>query len=131
MQEPRLILLMTHGSFCEALLNSTELILGKMENIKAFPLLPGISPEEYTATITKHLEENGKEAYILTDIQGGTPCNVACSLSRKYDLDVFSGLNMAMLISLDELRHQGKDEQNVAKELLLTATNSIQYMEKQ
>ena len=131
MKEPKLILLMTNGRFCEALLESTEMILGKMERVAAFPLLPGVSPEEYTAQVGDYLEENGQSACVLTDIQGGTPCNVAHALSRKYDLDVFSGLNMAMLIYLDELRQQGKEGQDMAKDLLHTATSSIQYLEKQ
>lgn len=125
MHKQTCIILMTHGKFCEAMVESAEMIVGKLEGVYSFPLLPGVTPERYMEQVLPILTENPDGVYILTDMQGGTPHNVACALSRQHRVEIFTGLNLTMLIAADELR-QEKAGEAFARELVQTAANSIQ-----
>ena len=91
----------THGRFGEELMKSAEMIAGEAENVFAFSLMPGMQPEEYRAMLEKQLEKlsDGK-VLCLVDLFGGTPCTTCAILSKTYDMQVISGLNLAMYIEV-------------------------------
>jgi PTS system mannose-specific IIA component len=41
---------------------------------------------------------------VLTDILGGTPCNLAVSLADKEHVDVIAGVNLPLLVKLAKIR---------------------------
>jgi PTS system mannose-specific IIA component/D-glucosaminate-specific PTS system IIA component len=89
----------THGRFGKELLNSSEMILGKTENCKAFSLEPEMSLEDFASCISSELNEN--EEYIcIVDIVGGTPFNTILYLSRQYNFRVLTGLNLPMFLEM-------------------------------
>ena len=45
----------THGRFGEEIVKSAEMIYDRLDDVKVFSLLPGMSPEEYNACIEKEL----------------------------------------------------------------------------
>ena len=67
------IIVGTHGHFGEELVKSAELITGKMEGVRTLSLLPEMSFEDF---------------------------NVLTVLSKKYNYDIVSGVNLPMLIDL-------------------------------
>lgn len=91
----------THGRFGEELMKSAEMIAGEAENVFAFSLMPGMQPEDYRAMLEKQLEklDDGK-VLCLVDLFGGTPCTTCAILSKTYDMQVISGLNLAMYIEV-------------------------------
>lgn len=105
MDEKPWILVLTHGNAGEALVKSAEMIISTLENVQAFSLLPGMSPEEFIEIVKAHLDNLRKGVLILTDLFGGTPFNVAMALSKNYDINVVSGVNIAMIIEGDLLRN--------------------------
>ncbi|MBP2631741.1 MAG: fructose transporter subunit [Firmicutes bacterium] len=105
MDEKTWILVLTHGNAGEALVKSAEMIISTLENVQAFSLLPGMSPEEFIEIVKAHLDNLRKGVLILTDLFGGTPFNVAMALSKNYDINVVSGVNIAMIIEGDLLRN--------------------------
>lgn len=105
MDEKPWILVLTHGNAGEALVKSAEMIISTLENVQAFSLLPGMSPEEFIEIVKVHLDTLRKGVLILTDLFGGTPFNVAMALSKNYDINVVSGVNIAMIIEGDLLRN--------------------------
>ena len=105
MDEKPWILVLTHGNAGEALVKSAEMIISTLENVQAFSLLPGMSPEEFIEIVKAHLDTLRKGVLILTDLFGGTPFNVAMALSKNYDINVVSGVNIAMIIEGDLLRN--------------------------
>lgn len=111
MDEKPWILVLTHGNAGEALVKSAEMIISTLENVQAFSLLPGMSPEEFIEIVKAHLDTLRKGVLILTDLFGGTPFNVAMALSKNYDINVVSGVNIAMIIEGDLLRNNlsGRD----------------------
>lgn len=46
------------------------------------------------------LSTTEKPYVVLVDLFGGTPCNVLTVLSKKYNYDIVSGVNLPMLIDL-------------------------------
>lgn len=91
----------THGRFGEELMKSAEMIAGEAENAFAFSLMPGMQPEDYRAMLEKQLEKLGDgKVLCLVDLFGGTPCTTCAILSKTYDMQVISGLNLAMYIEV-------------------------------
>ena len=88
------IIVGTHGHFGEELVKSAELITGKMEGVRTLSLLPEMSFEDFMKNAEEVLSTTEKP-YV-----GGTPCNVLTVLSKKYNYDIVSGVNLPMLIDL-------------------------------
>lgn len=122
------VLLMTHGRLCEAIMESAAVIAGQLEDVYPLPLMPGITPELYMAQAEAVLQKAPKGSFVLTDIYGGTPCNVARMLLRKYDIQVFSGLSLAMILELDNLRREELLPEELATELLRLTSKSQKYL---
>jgi len=48
----------------------------------------------------------GQGVVILTDMFGGTPCNVSLSFLKKGSVEVLTGVNLPMIIAIAQHRHQ-------------------------
>lgn len=92
------LLVGSHGNFARELVKSAEMIVGEMEQVRAFSLEPGMSLADFVAEIRPVLEEMRGPGLCLVDLFGGTPSNTFAALSGTYDIQVVSGLNMGMLI---------------------------------
>ena len=104
MEKKSWIFVITHGHAGEALIESAEMIMGKLNNAASFSLAPGMSPETLIQQVQKKLNEIQSPVLILTDLYGGTPFNVAMALSQTYDIQLICGLNLSMIIEGDLLR---------------------------
>ena len=51
------IILVSHGRFCEGLLESLQMVAGEQEGISAVPLMPGESPEAYRNRLESEIKE--------------------------------------------------------------------------
>ena len=89
-----------HGHFGEELVKSAELITGKMEGVRTLSLLPEMSFEDFMKNAEEVLSTTEKPYVVLVDLFGGNPCNVLTVLSKKYNYDIVSGVNLPMLIDL-------------------------------
>lgn len=98
------IVLISHGAFCEGLLESLHMIAGDDYGVRAVPLIPGESPESYRLKLAKVLEESmdgsNSGTIVLSDIAGGTPFQSAAYLSKNFKMGLVSGMNMPMLLTL-------------------------------
>ncbi|GFI08742.1 MAG: PTS sugar transporter subunit IIA [Lachnospiraceae bacterium] len=104
MSEPVFIMIMNHGRFGEELIASAELIVGTLEQVEAVSLTAGTSIEEYYEKAEALIQASRGKVLILTDLFGGTPCNVAMMLREKYNAKVLCGVNLPMLIEAANLR---------------------------
>ena len=98
------ILLMSHGSMAEGMLDSCKLFFGNdIENIKALCLSADDAPEQFEARITEAMKEvdDGSGVIALCDLMGGTPANRCVNvLASGRRLKVITGVNLAMLIEI-------------------------------
>ena len=95
------ILVMTHGSFSKELIRSCELIAGKTESIQYLTLNHEDNIEKLNENMIQRLNEldTGKGVLVLTDLLGGSPCNVATmNLKKNYNIQLLSGVNLPMLL---------------------------------
>lgn len=91
----------THGDFGKELIKSAEMINGKLEDVESVSLYPGTSPEEYESLLKEKLEgDDDKKNICLVDIFGGTPCMSAVKLSQEFNMEILSGINLAMLLEM-------------------------------
>jgi mannose PTS system EIIA component len=100
------ILIVTHRQLAEALLSASDLIMGRLEKMVAVSLDPSAMPDELRQQIAEGLAKlNGTEGVlILTDMFGGTPSNLSLSFLKEGQVEVVSGVNLPMLIKVNQLR---------------------------
>lgn len=94
------IVLVSHGTLCEGMLDTLIMVGGEDFGIKAVPLSPGTTPEDYRENLRSTLSPNVEdETLIFSDIRGGTPYQSALYLAKKYKLAVIAGMNLPMILS--------------------------------
>ena len=102
------IIIMNHGLFGKELIATAEMVVGKLEEVQAVSLMPGMTLEDY-----------------LEHLYGGTPCNVAMMLRQRYELKVICGMNLPMLLELAGARESGEDVAQIAETIMNTAREGI------
>lgn len=105
------LMLCSHGNFARELVKSAEMIVGKVDNIEIFSLMPGMSMEDFQKQITDRLQtmSHYDELLFLVDLYGGTPCTAVMSLMKQYPINIVTGLNLAMLIEVNCAMAHGLD----------------------
>lgn len=115
------IVLVSHGKFCEGLLDSVKMITGDDFEIRTVPLFPGETPEAYREKLESVLEEVKTEqgTLILADIMFGSPFQTAAYVARNYKAAIVTGMNMPMLVTAATER----TEDTTLSELMEMVTN--------
>ncbi|MDC0335958.1 PTS sugar transporter subunit IIA [Pseudodesulfovibrio sp.] len=95
------VVLVTHGSFGETLLEAAETVLGAQENCLAIGVDVNRGVDETMEAIRKAIRsvETGKGVVALTDLFGGSPTTMSLSLMKSENLEVITGVNLPMLVS--------------------------------
>ncbi len=96
------ILIISHCNLTKELIATAEVIAGKQENL--FCIDKDIKNENLQSLQLKIDEILGRinkpeGTLVLTDMLGGTPCNAALLLTKKYNLEILTGVNLPMLLS--------------------------------
>lgn len=100
------ILIVTHGNFGEALIKSSELIIGKQKKIIALKL----SETDTSATLQTQIKnsltklDDGSGILVLVDLFGGTPSNVVAKELKQANCECLTGVNLPMLLEILSLR---------------------------
>lgn len=102
----------THGSFCTEILQSAQMIIGEMENVYPCPLLPSESLKDYLEKADQLIQSHYEPGdIVVVDLKGGTPSNAFTFLAQKYDITLFTGLNLPLLI--EAYMHMQDDPDNL------------------
>lgn len=92
------LIICTHGEFGKEMIRSAEMIVGKLEGVYSFSLKMGMQPMDFRQQVVDLIEALPEDQFLcLVDLFGGTPCNMVTSINKE-NLEVVSGLNLAMLI---------------------------------
>jgi len=96
------VLLTSHGELCKQLMESSAMIAGAAMQMRAVPLEKGENPEAYKERVRAALFEldTGAGVIVLVDVLGGTPYNTVGFLSRSADIQIITGMNLPMVLSL-------------------------------
>lgn len=94
------IIVMTHGSLSEGMIDAAELITGPVAQAEALSLRREDNVNDLDAAFLAALGrvDTGDGVLVLTDLLGGSPCNVASMNLREMSYQVLSGVNLPMLI---------------------------------
>lgn len=92
------ILLVSHGGFAKALLETAEMIMGPQELTAAVGLGPTDSLEVFQEKLEQALASfHGAPTLVLTDIFSGTPFNTVVRLSQTHSFRHLTGINLPLL----------------------------------
>lgn len=93
------ILLVSHGTYATAMLDTARMILGPQDQAMAVGLTAEESPDQLRAELIRAMESfQGTELLVLTDITSGTPFNTVVALSGQYPFRHLTGINLPLLI---------------------------------
>ena len=94
------IILASHGSLAEGMVDSVSMLYGKPECFHSVCLSAEDVAEAFGERIESLLDLN-VDNIILTDILGGTPFNQGMLLSERYsNVRVVAGMNLGMILEL-------------------------------
>ena len=96
------LLIISHCDLGKELLNAAELILGSLEATDAISITQTTESEELLKTISGKIKalDSGQGVLILTDMFGGTPSNLSLSFLEEERVEVLTGVNLPMVVSL-------------------------------
>ena len=134
------VVVVTHGQLATELLNAAEMIVGDLPHFTAVSIGwhddVDHAREEIGRAIQRVREKAGTPespggVLVLADMFGGTPANLGVTFLEKDNVEVITGLNLAMLMKLArplkdtdlltlarEIRDQGRNAIWVASDLL-------------
>ncbi|KAB2923141.1 MAG: PTS fructose transporter subunit IIA [Dechloromonas sp.] len=106
------ILLITHGSFGEALVQNACHVLNKRPaQLNQLGVAAQDDPLDLLPLARRMVElvDNGKGVLLLTDIFGATPSNLALKLLDPGRIEGLTGVNLPMLLRALTYREKGMD----------------------
>jgi len=129
------VVVVTHGQLATELLNAAETIVGELPRFTAVSIGWHEDTEDARSEIADAVARVNGDAgvLILTDMFGGTPSNLGLAFLEAGRVEVVTGVNLPMLITLAraseeedlltrarKLRDHGKAAIRVASDLLRT-----------
>lgn len=123
------IILASHGEFAKGVLQSSTMVFGEQENVKAVTLMPSEGPADIKAKMKDAIAsfDSQDEVLFLVDLWGGTPFNQASSLfeEHKDKWAIVAGLNLPMLIEAYGARLSMESAQKIASSILEVAKEGV------
>jgi PTS system mannose-specific IIA component len=103
------LILVTHGRLADELRSAMEHVVGAQRNVATVCIGPDDDSVGRRREILNRINEcdTGDGVVLLTDMFGGTPCNLAISQMDRKGVEVIAGVNLPMLVKLAKVRsHQ-------------------------
>jgi len=122
------IIVVAHFGLADKFLEAAEKIVRKKpENIIAISVDPGKDTIIINQEIMRALKKvDGNDGIlILTDMFGGTPCNMSLPFLKEGKVEVLTGLNLPMIIELLDVRHKDKSLAQLAQHVLALGQKHI------
>ena len=102
------LVLVTHGRLADEFRNAVEHVVGPQEAFETISIGPEDDMEQRRTDIVEAVgrADRGKGVIILTDMFGGTPCNVAITFMEPGKVEIVTGVNLPMVVRLGCLLKQ-------------------------
>ncbi|MDE2462341.1 MAG: PTS sugar transporter subunit IIA [Alphaproteobacteria bacterium] len=100
------IVIVTHGRLAQEIISAVEHVVGPQTHLRAVCIGPEDDMERRRREIAAAAKavDTGDGTVIVTDMYGGTPCNLALTLLEKGKIEVLAGANLPSLIKLCNVR---------------------------
>lgn len=124
------VLVSTHGTMANSLIETAEMICGKQTQCEAVPFLMGQSLDDFQQQIEQKLAmltKSGSAILCLVDLKGGTPFNTLVKLIPNYPtMEIITGVNIPMLLTTFMLRSDINNLNELMPETIEVAMNGIE-----
>lgn len=125
--------IVSHGQLGQEMISTAEMIVGKIANITSVSIDVTSDVESSRERIRRAIKRvnHGSGVVIFTDMFGGTPSNISLSFLDEAEVEVITGVNLAMLIQLSmstkedsfhdlvtALKQRGQENIHIASEFL-------------
>jgi PTS system mannose-specific IIA component len=120
------ILIVSHGRLAEALVSSVQFLVGKIKKIRGVSIWPRDSEKSIRRRIQRKIAQvdEGDGVLILTDILGGRPANLSISFLEKHRMEVVTGVNIPMLVTISSYR-EGRSLEEMSRLVKKSGRRSI------
>jgi PTS system mannose-specific IIA component len=120
------ILVVSHGRLAEALISSVESLVGRLHRIRGVSVWPKDQEKEVKDRIQEKMAEvnDGDGVMILTDLLGGTPTHLSLSCFGSEKVEIVTGVNLPMLLTLSSYR-KGKSLREIGRLVKKSGRRSI------
>ncbi|MBF0093458.1 MAG: PTS sugar transporter subunit IIA [Alphaproteobacteria bacterium] len=100
------IVLVTHGRLAQEMIAAMEHVVGPQPHVAAICIGPDDDMAQRRQDILESVAnvDDGSGVVVLTDMFGGTPSNLAISITDRARVEVIAGVNLPMLIKLASVR---------------------------
>ncbi|MBW2277776.1 MAG: PTS sugar transporter subunit IIA [Deltaproteobacteria bacterium] len=94
------VVLYCHGEMGRGMLHAAEMILGPQSQVEAIGVAPGDGPTALAAKLGEAIErtDGGVGVLVLTDMAGGTPCNLVAARPPTKNVEMVTGFNLPALL---------------------------------
>jgi mannose PTS system EIIA component len=125
------ILIVSHCNLGRELLNAAEFIVGKIDGTDTMAITETTGTERLIKAIEEKVKalDTGDGVIILTDMFGGTPSNLSLSFLKEGRIEVLTGVNLPMMISIIQNRSSQKLS-GLAEKALEAAKSGISLASK-
>lgn len=120
------LVIVTHGRLAEEFISVMEHVVGPQKQIASVCTSPDDDLEAKRQEIIERIKDvdSGKGVIVLTDMFGGTPSNLAISVTSEKNVEALAGINLPMLIKLASARQT----ETIAKAAELAAEAGRKYI---
>ncbi|MBU6442882.1 MAG: PTS sugar transporter subunit IIA [Alphaproteobacteria bacterium] len=100
------IVIVTHGRLAQEFISAMEHMVGPQTHLRAVCIGPEDDIERRRREIAAAAKsvDMGDGVVLVTDMYGGTPCNLALTLLDRGKIEVLAGANLPSLIKLVDVR---------------------------
>jgi PTS system mannose-specific IIA component len=100
------IVVITHGRLAQEFISAMEHIVGPQTHLRAVCIGPedDIEKRQHELAAAAKSVDLGKGVVLVTDMYGGTPCNLALTLLKPGKIEVLAGANLPGIIKLVNVR---------------------------
>lgn len=124
------IVIISHGDMAAGVLSSSKMILPGQSQFVSVCVREDTNPDVFRDDLEKAIQEVSSEegTLVLTDLLGGTPCNVAITLLPVYDFDLVAGVNFPMVLSALTQRSFIEDRKELIKKIIDDGKKGIVHL---
>lgn len=124
------VIIATHGTMAKAALELCEMFVGPKEHVETIGFCPGESLEELVEKYEKALAALDGPTLILTDIKGGSPCNVAMAMQQTHEnVKVISGFNIPLLLDILDMQEEADNMEKMVEDAIAAGKDAICLVE--
>lgn len=122
------ILIVTHGNFGKELLKSSEMIIGKIDNVECISFNLGDNYSDLCKKVEDYIVKNGNEDLIVfTDMYGGSPFNAVTKLMKNNEFFHITGINLPLFIDI-AINKNTYTMDDIAEKIIKNGKKSIVFV---